>query len=131
MIDHGGGKRRVVICGFAAKPSGVSADGFALSPYVPRGLQCRGARGNVGCRTNAKAVLHGPTADKHTLSLAPLPATFACLAVIRWNSAALLGLAFELFHRLDVERGRSAYAGLSQLDQVLQHNLTKRVTTVG
>jgi len=43
LRDHGGGKRRVVICGFAAKPSGgFTTGGFALSPYVPLLGACQG-----------------------------------------------------------------------------------------
>ena len=48
------GKRRVVICGFAAKPSATSeTGGLALSPIRFAWL-ARNAHGNVGCRTNTE-----------------------------------------------------------------------------
>src|SRR6516165_3085185 len=74
---QGGGKRRA-ICGFVAKPSATRKPAALPCPHTCRVGACQvHVHGNVGCRTNTGASLHGPTADKHTLSLAPLPPIFA------------------------------------------------------
>jgi hypothetical protein len=80
LRDHGGGKRRVVICGFAAKPSGgFTTGGFALSPYVPLLGACQGTtRQRWVSDQHQSGPPHGPTADKHTLSLTPLLPILAC-----------------------------------------------------
>ena len=54
-----------------------------MSPIRCRVDACRMRTQQVGCRTNTGAALHGLTAGKHTLSLAPLPAIFA-----RWPSSS-------------------------------------------
>src|SRR5215469_13176288 len=60
--DHGGGKRRVVICGFAAKPSAVGNRRLCLVPTRAALNPAQGAHAaNVGCRTNTGGGLRGPT----------------------------------------------------------------------
>ena len=62
-----------------SKAAGNAGQPTALPcPHTCRVGACQvHVHGNVGCRTNTGASLHGPTADKHTLSLAPLPPIFA------------------------------------------------------